>query len=108
MMVAYDTAVLGIVFKYHQRIVIAIFVYRCIVFLLYYVFLSIYYDCPRLLYDNYVYISTVTHVGEFNKQYKVPFSRILNDILLPDHLQWQPSIDQTWYQIVTILPTSTF
>ena len=46
--------------------------------------------------------------GDHIKQYKVPLSRKLNDILSPDHIQWQPSTDQTLYQIVTILPNSTF
>ena len=35
--------------------------------------------------------------GDLNKQYEVPLSRMLNDILLPDQIQWQPSTDKTLY-----------
>ena len=33
---------------------------------------------------------------------------MLNDILCPEQIQWQPSTDQTLYQSVTFLLTSTF
>ena len=33
---------------------------------------------------------------------------MLNDILKPDQIQWQPSTDQTLYQSLTFLPNSTF
>ena len=60
--------------------------------------------------------------GDLIKQHEAPLSQIiLNDILLPKHMQWQPSTNQTigllldigWfvlflYQIGTILPNSTF
>ena len=42
------------------------------------------------------------------KQYEVPLSRMLNDILWPGHIQWQPTTDKTLYQAVTLLPNSTF
>ena len=35
--------------------------------------------------------------GDLLKQYEVPFSRMLNAILYPDQIQWQPSTDQTVY-----------
>ena len=35
--------------------------------------------------------------GDLIKQYEVSLSRMLNDILWPDHIQWQPSTDQTLY-----------
>ena len=31
------------------------------------------------------------------KQYEVSLSQMLNDILWPDHIQWQPPTDQTLY-----------
>ena len=46
--------------------------------------------------------------GDLIKQYAVPLSRMLNDILWPDQIQWQPSTDQTLYQSVTFLQNSTF
>ena len=36
--------------------------------------------------------------GDFIKQYKVSLSQMLNDILWPDHIQWQPLTDQTLYR----------
>ena len=32
------------------------------------------------------------------KQYEVSLSQMLNDILWPDHIQWQPPTDQTLYR----------
>ena len=43
-----------------------------------------------------------------DKKYDVPLSRMLNDILRPDHIQWQPTTDQNSYQAVTLLLNSTF
>ena len=34
---------------------------------------------------------------DFIKQYEVPLSRLLNGILQADHIQWQPTTDQTLY-----------
>ena len=39
--------------------------------------------------------------GDFIKQYEVSLSQMLNDILWPDHIQWQPPTDQTSYQTRT-------
>ena len=39
--------------------------------------------------------------GDLTKQYEVPLSRILLDILDDDHIQW-PSIDRTLHQFLTI------
>ena len=36
--------------------------------------------------------------GDLIKQYKVSLSQMLNDILWPDHIQWQPPTDQTLYR----------
>ena len=36
--------------------------------------------------------------GDLIKQYEVPLSRMLNGILWPNHVQWQPPTDQTLYQ----------
>ena len=36
--------------------------------------------------------------GDLIKQYEVSLSQILNDILWPDHIQWQPPTDQTLYR----------
>ena len=36
--------------------------------------------------------------GDLIKQYEVSLSQMLNDILWPDHIQWQPSTDQTLYR----------
>ena len=36
--------------------------------------------------------------GDLIKQYDVSLSQMLNDILWPDHIQWQPPTDQTLYQ----------
>ena len=33
--------------------------------------------------------------GDLIKQYKISLSQMLNDILWPDHIQWQPLTDQT-------------
>ena len=46
--------------------------------------------------------------GDLIKQYEVPLSWILNDILWPGNIQWQPTTDQTLYQAVTLLPNSTY
>ena len=35
---------------------------------------------------------------EYIKQYEVSLSQMLNDILWPDHIQWQPPTDQTLYR----------
>ena len=35
------------------------------------------------------------------QQYEVPISRLLNDILVHDHIQWHP-IGQILHQLVTI------
>ena len=45
--------------------------------------------------------------GDLIKQYEVPLSRMLNDILYPDQIQWQSSTDQT-IPIRDLLPNSTF
>ena len=37
--------------------------------------------------------------GDLIKQYEVSLSQMLNDILWPDHIQWQPPTDQTLYRI---------
>ena len=39
--------------------------------------------------------------GDLIKEYEVSLSQMLNDILWPDHIQWQPPTDQT-------VPNSTF
>ena len=52
----------------------------------------------RKLYGRY---------GDLIKQYEVPLSWILNDILWPGNIHWQPTTDQTLYQAVTLLPNST-
>ena len=39
--------------------------------------------------------------GDLIKQYEVSLSQILNDILWPDHIQWQPRTDQTFYRILS-------
>ena len=36
--------------------------------------------------------------GDLLKQYEVSLSQMLNDILWPDHIQWQPPTDQTLYR----------
>ena len=36
--------------------------------------------------------------GDLIKQYEVSLSQMLNDILWPDHIQWQPPTDQTLYR----------
>ena len=36
--------------------------------------------------------------GDLIKQYGVSLSQMLNDILWPDHIQWQPPTDQTLYR----------
>ena len=36
--------------------------------------------------------------GDLFKQYEVCLSQMLNDILWPDHIQWQPPTDQTLYR----------
>ena len=36
--------------------------------------------------------------GDLIKQYEVYLSQMLNDILWPDHIQWQPPTDQTVYR----------
>ena len=36
--------------------------------------------------------------GDLIKQYEVSFSHMLNDILWPNHIQWQPPTDQTLYR----------
>ena len=36
--------------------------------------------------------------GDFIKQCEVSLSQMLNDILWPDHIQWQPPTDQTLYR----------
>ena len=36
--------------------------------------------------------------GDLIKQYDVSLSQMLNDILWPDHIQWQPPTDQTLYR----------
>ena len=36
--------------------------------------------------------------GDLIKQYEVSLSQMLNDILWPDHMQWQPPTDQTLYR----------
>ena len=36
--------------------------------------------------------------GDIFKQYEVSFSQMLNGILWPDHIQWQPPSDQTLYR----------
>ena len=43
----------------------------------------------RMFYGRY---------GDLIKQYEVSLSQILNDILWPDHIQWQPPTDQTLYR----------
>ena len=40
--------------------------------------------------------------GDLTKQYEVPLSRMLHDILDDDHIQWTPSIDRTLHQFLTI------
>ena len=36
--------------------------------------------------------------GDLIKQYEVSLSQMLNDMLWPDHIQWQPPTDQTLYR----------
>ena len=36
--------------------------------------------------------------GDLIKQYEVSLSQMLNDILWPDHIKWQPPADQTLYR----------
>ena len=36
--------------------------------------------------------------GDLIKQYEVPLSQMLTDILWPGHIQWQPPTDQTLYR----------
>ena len=36
--------------------------------------------------------------GDLIKQYEVSLSQMLNDILWPDHIQWEPPTDQTLYR----------
>ena len=36
--------------------------------------------------------------GDLIQQYEVSLTRMLNDILWPDHIQWQPPTDQTLYR----------
>ena len=36
--------------------------------------------------------------GDLIRQYEVSLSQMLNDILWPDHIQWQPPTDQTLYR----------
>ena len=36
--------------------------------------------------------------GDHIKQYQLSLSQMLNDILWPDHIQWQPPTDQTLYR----------
>ena len=36
--------------------------------------------------------------GDLIKQYEVSLSQMFNDILWPDHIQWQPPTDQTLYR----------
>ena len=36
--------------------------------------------------------------GDLIKQYEVSLLQMLNDILWPDHIQWQPPTDQTLYR----------
>ena len=36
--------------------------------------------------------------GDLIKQFEVSLSQMLNDILWPDHIQWQPPTDQTLYR----------
>ena len=36
--------------------------------------------------------------GDLNKQHEVSLSQMLNDILWPNHIQWQPPTDQTLYR----------
>ena len=36
--------------------------------------------------------------GDLIKQYEISLSQMLNDILWPDHIQWQPPTDQTLYR----------
>ena len=36
--------------------------------------------------------------GDLIKQYEVSLSQMLNDILWPDHIQWQPPTNQTLYR----------
>ena len=36
--------------------------------------------------------------GDLIKKYEVSLSQMLNDILWPDHIQWQPPTDQTLYR----------
>ena len=47
--------------------------------------------------------------GDLIKQYEVPLSRMLNCIIYPDQIQWQPSNDKNLYQSLTFLffPTNS-
>ena len=42
--------------------------------------------------------SFMVDTGILSKQYEVSLSRMLNDILWPDHIQWQSPTDQTLYR----------
>ena len=42
--------------------------------------------------------SFMDDTGILIKQYEVSLSQMLNDILWPDHIQWQPPTDQTLYR----------
>ena len=46
--------------------------------------------------------------GDLIKQYEGPLSRMLNDILSHDQIQWQLSTYHTLYQSMTLLPNSIF
>ena len=51
--------------------------------------------------------------GDFSKQYEVPLSRMLHDILEDDHLQWHPPLIKHYINfwpllIWTLLPNLTF
>ena len=39
--------------------------------------------------------------GDLIKQYEVSLSQMLNDILWPDHIQWQPLLISTFYRILS-------
>ena len=43
-------------------------------------------------------LKLVIWYGDLIKQYEVSFSQMLNDIMWPDHKQWQPPTDQTLYR----------
>ena len=46
--------------------------------------------------------------GDLIKQCEVPLLRMLNNILWPDHIQWQPTSDQILYKAVALSLNSTF